>query len=220
MKNFAIIGLGTFGQQLCEGLSERGVNILAVDRNEKNVNKVASFIPRVVCCDCTIEENLKKLGFADMDKVIIAIGADIKSSILITVILKELGVKHLIVRVDDEYFVPIFKKLGADLVVNPQKLAVQNLSTALLSDGVVDFHAVTKNYGVASVEINKPGASPSLLEMNLRMRYGLNVLLIKRGGTIITPTQSDFFQMGDEVVVFGTKAAIAKLAEQFRAEES
>lgn len=210
-KTFAILGLGTFGQQLCEALAEQNANILAVDIDEKAVNKVASFIPQAVCCDCTREENLEKLGITEFDHVIIAIGNNIQATILMTVILKEMGVKNLTVRVDDTYFAPIIKRLGATTVINPQKLAVQSLSTSLVGESFVDFYEIAENYGVASLKILKVQSAVSLQDMDLRGKYSINVLIIKRGGKIIVPTNKDIFVLGDEVIIFGKKSDISRL---------
>jgi len=214
-KSFAVIGLGTFGQQLCESLVDESSNILAIDIDEKAVNKVASFIPHTICCDCTREENLSKIGLHDIDHIIVAIGSNIQATILVTVILKEMGVKDLTVRVDDSYYVPIIKKLGADNIINPQKLAVQSLSTSLLSRSFTDFYEITENYGVAQLKIEKEQDKKTLQEMNIRGRFNVNILLIIRNGKTFVPSNSDVFLGGDEIIIFGSKHTISKLDRYF-----
>jgi trk system potassium uptake protein TrkA len=210
-KTFAVIGLGTFGQQLCESIVDESSNIMAIDIDEKAVNKVASFIPHAICCDCTREENLSQLGLNNIDHVIIAIGSNIQATILCTVILKQIGVKNLTVRVDDSYYVPIIKKLGADNIVNPQKLAVQSLSTSLLSRSFTDFYEITENYGVAQLIIEQVQDKKTLQEMNIRGKFNVNILLIKRKGKTFVPSNSDLFFIGDEIIIFGSKHSISKL---------
>jgi len=210
-KSFAIIGLGTFGQQLCESLVDESSNILALDIDEKAVNKVASFVPHAICCDCTREENLSQLGLNNIDHIIVAIGSNIQATILCTVILKQMNVKNLIVRVDDGYYVPIIKKLGADNIVNPQKLAVQSLSASLLSRSFTDFYEITENFGVAQLKIEKEQEQITLQEMNIRGKFNVNVLLIIRSGKTILPSNSDTFLAGDEIIIFGSKHSISKL---------
>lgn len=209
-KSFAIIGLGTFGRQLCESLADGSTNILAVDNNEAAVNAIADIIPHAVYCDYTREENLNKLNLREVDHVILAIGSNMPSTILCTVILKEMGVKDLIVRVDDNYYIPIIKKLGADHVVNPLKLAVQSLSASLLSRSFTDFYDAGENYGVASIHIKNPLEAVPLQDMNVRAKFNINILLIKRGGKTLVPVNTDVFMENDEIIVFGKKASISK----------
>ena len=213
-KDFAVIGLGTFGRQLCKELSDKGANVLALDIDEERVNEVAAFIPQAFCCDCSKEEVLKKLDLGTVDHVIIAIGKNFDAAILITVLLKELGVQKLTVRAEDEYAKKILLRLGADETVNTQELAVSNLCEKLLDDSVKAFYQIGKDYGVATLSFSGKEPSASLAEMNLRTKYALNVLLIKRGGEIISPTAKEHFEPGDSVVVFGKKSAIKKMGKE------
>ncbi|MGN0822764.1 MAG: potassium channel family protein, partial [Candidatus Gallimonas sp.] len=112
-KDFAVIGLGGFGKHLCKELTEKGANVLALDLSEERVTSVAEYVPQALCCDCTKEETLKKLSLGDVNHVIITI-KDMATTILITVLLKELGVKKLTARADDESTKKILMRLGAD----------------------------------------------------------------------------------------------------------
>ena len=198
-RDFAVIGLGSFGSKLCLELGAQGANVVAVDLDEERVNRIAEQIPLAYCCDCTKEETLKKLELDDVDCVIVAIGKNFEASILILVLLKELGVGRVIVRAEEESAKRVLLRLGADEVFDARELAVNNLCGRLLNHGVTQFFRVKK-----------------LMEMDLRNRYHLNVLLICRGEQRITPTGEDRFLPGDSVVVFGSNAAIKRMERQIR----
>ncbi len=213
-KDFAVIGLGSFGSQLCKELAERGANVLAIDSSEERVNKAAEYITHAYCCDCTKEENLKKLGFGEIDHVIVAIGRNLEASILTTVLLKELGVKQITARAEDDSSKKILLRLGADTVINTQELAVQNLCGILVSDRVKMYLPVMQDYSIATLNYSERTPSVALKEMNLRIKGRLNVLLIQRGERVFSPTGEDHFEPGDSVVVFGTDDAIS-VAERY-----
>ena len=116
-KSFAVIGLGQFGISIVEELVGNGMDVIAIDTDEEAVKKISALLPTVAVANATDEEALKELGIKDVDAAIVAFGSHIEASILTTVILKELGVKSIIVRVDDVYYMPIMKKLGATEVI-------------------------------------------------------------------------------------------------------
>ena len=122
-KSFAVIGLGQFGISIVEELVDNGMDVIAIDSSEEAVKRISALLPTVAVANATDDEALKELGIKDVDAAIVAFGSHIESSVLTTVILKELGVKSIIVRADDPYYVPILKKLGATEVIMPQKAA-------------------------------------------------------------------------------------------------
>ncbi len=213
-KNFAVIGLGSFGSKLCLQLAEQGANVMAIDSDEERVNRIAEEIPLSYCCDCTKEETLRRLDLGEVDCVVIAIGANIEATILMLVLLKEFGVKRIIVRAEEETTKRVMLRLGADEVIDAWELAVNNLCGRLLNQGITQYFRVTESSSVATLKYSGKEPSRKLSEMDLRMRYHLNVLLIRRNGEDHVPTGDDRFLPGDSVVVFGTNAAIKKMDRQ------
>ncbi len=206
-KDFAVIGLGTFGSQLCYALNEQGATVIALDVVESRVEQVAEFIPQAFCCDCTKEDVLKKLNLEGVACAIVTI-KDLGVSILISVLLKELGVKKVMVRAEDESKKKILLRLGVDEVVNPQELAVHNLCGMLLNKDIKQYVEIGEEYSVATLAFSRKEPSHTLAEMNLRWKYNINVLLIHRDGKDILPSKEDCFLPGDSIVVFGTTDAI------------
>ncbi len=214
-KDFAVIGLGAFGRQLCYELNEQGATVIALDLNEERVEMVAEYIPQTFCCDCTKEDVLKKLDLNGVSCAIITI-KDMAASILISVLLKEMGVQKVMVRAEEESTKKILLRLGVDEVVNPQELAVNNLCGMLLNKGVKQYFEVNDDYSVATLVYSGTQPSHTLLEMNLRNKYDLNVLLIQRDGKDFLPDKEDRFLPGDSVVVFGTDEAIHNMGKQIK----
>ena len=215
-KDFAVIGLGTFGTMLCRELSNQGANVIAIDSSEERVNAISEYVPIVYCCDCTQEDALKKLKLDEVDSVILALGENFEASILILVMLKELGVKHIIARAESESNKKVLLRLGADDVIDTCELAVNSLCGTLLNNHVTRFFRLTENQSVAEFYYEGKQDSESLQDMNLRAKYALNVLLIRREGRTITPSPTDCFKPGDSVVVFGTNSAIGKMGRRIK----
>ncbi len=210
-KDFAILGLGAFGRALCSELASLGAEIIAIDEDEERVNSVADFVTYAYCCDCTKKSSLEKLNLQNVDCVIVAIGDDLESLILTVILLQELGVKHITARSEEEGVKRVLHHLGVDEVIDTRQLAVNSLGYRLLSHSVTQYFELTDSHSVATIRYRGEDPSDTLVEMDVRGKYDLNVLLIRRGGKDIIPTKEDHFEPGDEIVVFGKKTAIRRM---------
>lgn len=208
-KSYAVIGLGQFGTALVEELVGIGCDVIAIDSNEESVKKISTILQTAFVADSTNEESLRDLGIKDVDAAIIAFGQNDKAMILTTVILKELGVKRIIVRVDNDYYIPIMEKLGATEVVSPQKSAGAALANRLESYDYKDYYKLDRKYSVVSIMVN-PGFIPTpLSELKTKDRYGVNILLLVReDGTSLVPGGNDKLFPNDKVFVVGTTREI------------
>ena len=205
-KSFAVIGLGQFGISVVEELVGNGMDVIAIDTDEEAVKKVSSILPTVAVANATDEESLKELGIKDVDSAIVAFGSHIESSILTTVILKELGVKSIIVRVDDAYYLPIMKKLGATEVIMPQKAAGIALANRLGNEDFKDFYKLDDKYSVVSIVINSAYIPQQLKDLGSKDKFGVNIVLINRNGRAFVPGGNDSILPDDTIfVVGGTK---------------
>lgn len=212
-KSFAVIGLGQFGRAVVDELIDNGTDVIAIDNNEEIVNKVATNLPTAFIADSTNEEALKELGVGDVDAAIVAFGGNQEASVLTTVILRDLGVGHIIVRVDDDNFIPIIKKLGATEVITPQKAAGAALANRLGNDDFKDFYKLDGKYSVVSLFIN-PGFVPKTVkELNSKNLYGVNLVLIKRNNKTFVPGGDDTLLPEDTVFVVGTTKEIKAFRE-------
>lgn len=209
-KTFAVFGLGQFGMSIVEELASHDADVIAIDMDESRVKKASTFIPTVFIADATDEKALKELDIPNIDHAIVAYGNNIQASILTTVILVEMGIKHLTVRVDNEYYIPVLKKLGAHEVIAPQRMAGKGLANRLENESFVDYYSLGNNFSVVKVLINDNYTPQSIAVLNPRNTYGVNLILISRGNQTFAPKATDFIEPNDIIFVVGKTKDIEK----------
>ena len=212
-KSFAVIGLGQFGISIVEELVGNGMDVIAIDSDEEAVKKISGILPTVAVANSTDDEALKDLGIKDVDAAIVAYGSHIEASILTTVILKELGVKSIIVRVDDAYYMPIMKKLGATEVIMPQKAAGIALANRLGNEDFKDFYKLDDKYSVVSIVINNAYVPEQLKDLSSKDKYGVNIVLVMRNGRSFVPGGNDSLLPDDTIFVVGGTKEIRNFRE-------
>lgn len=184
-KEYAVIGLGRFGGSICKALSEEGLEVMAMDMNEDRVNEYAKIASHAVIGDSTDENVLKNLGIRNFDHVIVAIGENIQASILTTIMLKELGVKMVTVKAQNDYHEKVLNKIGADRVVHPERDMGRRIAHKIISNNVLDYLELSDEYSLIEIVANSRLAGHSLLDLDIRARYGINIVAIKRGKEVI-----------------------------------
>ncbi|MBB6175966.1 trk system potassium uptake protein TrkA [Anoxybacillus tengchongensis] len=203
-KEFAVIGLGRFGGSVCRTLSEQGMEVLAIDINEDKVNEYASIASQAVVADSTDENVLKSLGIRNFDHVIVAIGDNIQASILTTLILKELGVEKITVKATNDYHEKVLKKIGADHIVHPERDMGERIANNMISNNVLDYLELSDRHSIVEIVANEQLHGHSLLELDIRAKYGINIVAIKRNNDIIvSPLASEMIYEGDILIVIG-----------------
>lgn len=210
--DFAVIGMGRFGSSVARTLHEMGHHVLAMDKNEDSLRRVADYATHAVQIDATDPEALRAVGITNFDAVIVAIGADVQESILTTLLLKEIGVKKVVSKAVNELQGRVLEKMGADLVVRPERDMGVRVARSLASKHVVDMLELSPTFLVEEVNVGPKLSGRSLGDLDLRTRFGVNILLIKRDSQIlITPTAETQLQSGDILVVVGEKQGLSRL---------
>ncbi len=209
-KSFLVIGLGRFGLGVAQILSEQNVDLVAIDINEDAVSVASDFVEHCMICDSTNEHNLLQLGVKNIDHAVVAIGNNIQATILTTVLLKNIGVKKLTVRVDDEFFVPVMKKLGADEVISPEKIAAKHIGSRIVSDSFADYYSIADEYAIVQVIVNSKFNEMLLHNLDPRNKFDVNVILIQRNGTSFIPKGTDYIKPGDTIMVIAKIVKINK----------
>lgn len=217
-KLIAVIGLGQFGKAIVEELVENGNDVLAIDSDAERVASIKNILPTVAIADSTNELALTELGFKDVDIAIIAIGAAIDASIVTTALLRDLGVPKILVRVDNDYYIPILLKIGATEVITPQKAAGVGLANRIIDDDYRDFYALDNKYSIVSIEVSENFEPISLMDANPKGNYNVAIVLIKRNGKSFVPGGSDYILARDWVYTVGTKKDIESFASFVGAE--
>lgn len=214
-KEFAVIGLGRFGGSICEELTELEMPVLAIDIDEDRVRKFASIASHVVCADTTDEQVLKDLGMRNFDHVIVAIGDDLHASILTTLMLKELGVKKVTAKAQNDYHEKVLSKIGADVVVHPERDMGRRIAHNMVSNNVLDYLELSEEHSIVEIVANKRLGGHSLIELNIRAKYGINIVAIKRGNEIIvSPHASERIQTDDILIVIGSDSDINRFEKK------
>jgi trk system potassium uptake protein len=214
-KEFAVIGLGRFGGSICRALSEQGMEVMAIDNNEERVNQFAMIVSHAVVGDTTDESVLKSLGIRNFDHVIVAIGDDIQSSILTTLILKELGVKNITVKAQNDYHEKVLLKIGADHVVHPERDMGKRIAHNIISNNVLDYLELSDQHSIVEIVASGNLDGHSLIDLDIRAKYGINIVAIKRKDDIlVSPQASEIIRQGDILIVIGADLDINRFEKK------
>ncbi len=199
-KLFAVIGLGRFGSSLARTLYSMGYEVLAVDLNEDRVQEMAKFVTHSVQADGTDENAMRSMGIRNVDVAIVSIGI-LQPSILTTVIMKELSVKYIVAKAVSEVHGKVLEKLGADRVVYPERDMGNRLAHNLMSGNLIDYIELAPNYAIVEVIAKEAFTGKTLKEIDLRAKYGINVIAVKRGNKIDVVPGADFIIKSKDILV-------------------
>ena len=214
-KSYAVFGLGRYGMAAARELAAAGAQVLAVDADEAVVQSAATFLPLVKCADVTDAEALEVLGVANFDVVIIAMAEHLEACVMAVMLCKEAGVPEIIVKCASETHGRLLSRVGADRVVIPESESGTRLAKKLLSAGFVDMMELSKDVSLTEMHVKAEWVSHTLIELNLRKKYGANVVALKRGDTIVVmvdPNQP--LQEGDILVVIAETDKLNKLLSE------
>lgn len=216
-QNFAIIGLGRFGGSVCRTLIEAGQEVLAIDSSEDQVNEYMNIATHAVVANAQDEMTLRSLGIRNFDHVIVAIGEDIQASILVTLMVKEMGVPSVLVKAQNEYHARVLEKIGADRVVHPERDMGERIAHQLLSRNILDYLELSDKFTLAEIRVeNAKFYDHSLANLNFRQRYGLTVVAIRRSGgeIVISPAADEIVRHKDNLLVIGETNDVEILDEK------
>lgn len=217
MKQFVVIGLGRFGSNVAKALCSMNHEVLAIDKDEEKVQEISDYVTHAVQADATDENVLKSLGIRNFDVVVVTTSSDIHSSILITLLCKEIGVKFVIAKAQSELHAKVLYKIGADKVVFPERDMALKVVHGLVSSNILEYIEVTPEYSLVEIEALSHWVGHSLKELNMRSKYGINVLAIKHGKEInVTPKGDDTISKGDILVVIGKTKDITHLENRYQ----
>lgn len=183
-KSYAVFGLGRFGSAIARELVKNGVEVLAVDRDSGIVDAASKTIPVCKCADITDPEVIKKLGVSNIDVVIIAMAENLEASILAVTLCKDVGVERIIVKCADEMQQRILLRVGADEAIIPEKQSGIHLAKNLISAGFAEMVELSDEISMVELSVKNEWIGKSLVELNLRRKYGINVIAIRKDGRV------------------------------------
>ena len=191
-KTYAIFGLGRYGTAVARELVENGMEVIAVDSQQRIVSDAAAYLPVCKCADVTDAEVISRLGLGSIDTVIVCMAGSLEASVMAVTLCKEAGVKNVIAKCANEMQQKILLRVGADQVVFPENESGIRLSKNLLSSGFIDMISLSKDVSMVEIDVKDEWCGKNLIELNLRKKYGFNIVAIKKGEKVtvnINPEQ-------------------------------
>jgi trk system potassium uptake protein len=213
-KQFLVIGLGRFGASVARTLTEENHSVVGIDTSEDRIQRVSEEIADVIKCDATDADLLDTIGVSDYEAVIVCIGEKyIQNSILVTLILKEKGAKKIVAKAGTKTQGRVLSKVGADIIVYPEKDMGERVARSLISANIIDFLAVSRDVSIIEIPVPDFMIGKNLMELNLRHKYGVTIISIKNEkGEIIAPPDIDYrFAREDIMILIGDNKQLRKL---------
>lgn len=211
-RQFAVIGLGRFGSSVALTLHSLGHDVLAIDSNEEQVQRLSDQVTHVVQADTTDENALHALGLRNFDAVVVAIGEDVQANVATTLLLKEMGLPYIVAKARNALHGKMLEKIGADRVVYPERDMGQRVAHSLISSNVLDYIELSPELSLVEVTVPAVLTGKTLQQANMRALYGVNVVAIKRFDNLIVPPQpQEQIHESDILIVIGSTDGIKRL---------
>ena len=212
MKQYIVIGCGRFGSSVATTMHLLGHQVMAIDKNDDAVQAISEKVTHAAIVDVTDEQALRALGIGNFDVAIIAIGSDIRASIMATLIAKEMGVEQIVCKAKDELQAKVLYKIGADRVVFPERDMGVRVAHNLVSNNILDHIELDPDYSIVEIVTPKEWEGKTLIDLDLRAKYEITVLAIKCDKTInVTPSPEEKLNAGSILVVIGQNSKISTI---------
>ncbi len=213
-KGFAVLGLGRFGTSVAVHLAETGAEVMVVDQDEANVHDVADLVTYAVQGDISDPETLNSLGIGNFDAVIVAIAGNIEASVMATILAKEQGVPYVMAKAQNEMHGKILDKVGADNVIYPEKEMGARVARNLTVGNFVDLFELSSKVSMVEMTVKSEWEGKTLVELDLRGRYGVNVVAVKRGVELdVSPAPTEALHVGMHLLLTGYNHDLKRLMQ-------
>lgn len=208
MKSFLVIGLGRFGRHLTRKLIELGNEVMVVDQDEELVARMANIATAACVGDCQDEQVLESLGVRNFDVCFVCVKNDFQSSLEATAALKELGAKYVVARADQEKQIKFLKKIGADFVIHTEMDMAARAAMRFSARNAFDYFELTPKFAVFEIETPVAWEGKTVMEMEVRRRYNVNILGVKVGDVVVPLLDPKYrFQADAHLIIAGEKEA-------------
>ncbi len=206
-----VIGLGIFGYEIAKKLTELGNNVLALDNKPSKINDIKDEVTEAIIGDATNPEVLKELNIKDFDVIILGMGSKLENLILCLTYLKKLGAKKIIAKANSLIQAEILEKIGADEIILPEKEIAEKLAHKLSNPNITELLSLDENLKLIEVKVPEKLTGKTLRELDLRKRFNITALMIKKNSKIRLITDPELkFEKGDEIIVAGNIENIQK----------
>lgn len=214
MKSFLVIGLGRFGNHLCQDLVNLGSEVMIIDKDEAAVQDLLEYATTVKIGDCTKEEVLRSLGVGNFDVCFVCIGSNFQSSLEVTSLLKDLGAKYVVSKASRDIHAKFLLRNGADEVIYPDKDIAERVAVKYSANHVFDYFELHSDYSIFEIQPKKTWIGHSIAEANIRAKYNVSIFGIQKGDQLNMLPKPDYIMTKeDHLMVVGLKKDISKLLE-------
>ena len=214
-KEFVVFGLGRFGLSVATTLAEGGCEVMAVDDDEEKIHEIADYVTYAVRADVTDADALSNLGISNFDGAIVAIGENLEASVMVTILIKEMGVPYVLAKAQNELHAKILKKVGADMVVYPEKETGIRIANNLMMGNFFDAVELSSHYSMMEIDALPEWVGHSLRGLNLRAKKDINVIGLKRKDSLnINPDADMPIERDDTLVIICKNEVLNKLANK------
>jgi trk system potassium uptake protein TrkA len=214
-KQFVVIGLGRFGSSICKELYQLGHDVMAIDSSPERVDPIRDFASHAAVANATDEMSLRELGVRNFEHAVVAIGENLQTSVLCTLMLKEIGIPIVWVKAKDLQHQMILEKVGADRVIQPEREMGIRIAHHMDSEKIIDYIDLSEDYSIIELVASQKLHDQSLLELDVRAKYKCTVLAIKRGETVnVAPMPDDLVKLKDILVVMGHRNDLKRFEEK------
>jgi trk system potassium uptake protein TrkA len=214
MKRVVVIGLGIFGFNIVKDLYENGFEVVAIDKNKEVIQKIRDFSTKAILADGTDKEVLESIGIQEDDVVIVSFGEDLAASTLITLHLKEMKVKNIIVKAPNEDHKHVLEKVGATEVIIPEREMADKVAKSLISPNVLDYIPLSDEYTICEIVPPSSFMGKSIAELHLRSKYHIEVIAVRETlpeRLTMVPRADFVIKDSDVLVVIGKEGDIQKI---------
>ena len=212
-RQYAVLGLGIFGSTVAKTLSKYNAEVIAVDIDQKCVNRMADVVTQAMQCDITDIDQLRAAGIQDCDVAVVSMGNHLEQSVMAIINLKELGIPYIVAKAKNKRYMQIFSKIGANKVVRPEKEMGEQVAKGILGKNIIDIIDLDSEYSVVEIPAPKEWTGKILIDLNLRRKYGINVIGIRNhvtGDLNVCPEPECTIEKDDHIVLIADGDAINK----------
>ncbi len=214
MQEFIIIGCGSFGESIAKSLYSKGYDVMVIDKDHEKIQNIANDVTYAIEADAMDEATLKSLGIRNFDVAVVSMGSDLQASIMITLLIKELGVEKVIAKAKSDIHAKVLYKIGADRVIFPERDMGIRLAHSLVTKNILDYIDLDPNHSVVEIAAEKAWCNKTLKEIELPKKYGMNVVALKTPeGMRISPGADDIVEEGDIIVAIVDTDGLNKLGK-------
>lgn len=215
MKSILIIGMGRFGVNLAKKLSVLGNEVMVVDEDEENIEELLPYVTSAQIGDCTKETVLKSLGVDKFDICFVCMGTNFQNSLEITSLLKENGAKYVVAKATRDIQEKFLLRNGADEVVYPERDMAENIAIRCSAKNAYDYIGIGDDYAIYEIPVAKEWVGKSIIELNFRQTYNVNIMSIKsEGKQEFMPPANRVFQEGEHLLIIGENSSMTKILKQ------